>query len=709
MLAYDPTPLTLVATAFVALFVMSLVTGRKQRRELDVPWRRVVWMALCVIPISVLPVIIALAMGVVFDTSWLVASEVVGLSAENLAEMQEQGLVTDPVFDRATDTWSASIVAEHWPTRPTFVIEGTFATPPVQMIVVVILWILSIGAVAGAFQPIWRLIGQRVELARVTDEAILERTEALAEQMGGATPRVFRIAGSESDEAVNAMAVGFLAPTIIATDGMLDRLDDAETTATLAHEMGHLVRHHTRRSLFVFGVSTSCATVGSAFLFPSITLVLWLLLLITLQRVHGRREEIECDRMAGAAVGFAPTARALDKICGQAELDSGPLLTRVTQALNVHPARDLRLRHLHDAAPREERASIDFDPYEARAQAITDRLVLGGFVAVMVFGVFAGRSQALQGYGILAGVGLLVTRMALPSLSVLPRLYYAWQLNSRREKWQQFRRVVTLLGTIAAFVAGLWAPYAWPTFAAMALFFWWRWQQGRTQKKMAPILNAVRDGDLDAALERCDWLPRRWQLTADHRAYRAHLLAALDRPEESLEILDALVTESPRAWNTQILRSRVTGWQDNAAALAISLNTAKHLPRNPYALASLAADLSRCEILDQAAEHIDAALRRLPAEASFYAVRSAILRRSGDLEASETELARFSSRSPGSTAIPLYRGYLQLARGEHAAATDSAAEVRSAAEKDRMSLMLPEARRLEVAIAVATGAPIPNE
>jgi Zn-dependent protease with chaperone function/tetratricopeptide (TPR) repeat protein len=706
MLAYEPNAWRITAIAYITLVVMAILTGRKQRVELGASWRRLVWMAFCVAPIAFLPALTAIVMGGYIDISWLSATSVVGLSMEEMEALSSQGAIADPRFDAESLTWSARLIDGPSPgeSASQLLFSGLIpASPSVNIVVVVVLSLLGIGVVAATFQPIWRLLGERVRCTVVTDPAILERTRELVRSTGGTVPRILRISASEASTKINAAAIGLLAPAIIATDGLLNRLEEEETGALLAHELGHLARDHSRKGLLVFATVIVSVTFASAFLFPTVALALAPLLLVILHQWNGRREEIACDLLAARVVGFVPTARALDKICGQVGVDCGPRLARVTRALDEHPARHLRLRYLARSAGARDRERIVYDPAEASSQVVVDRAVVAVHLLVFAFGVVSGLTQTLQYYGIGAIVALLLARVALPYASYSRRLYYAWQLRNRATSVRLAIRIAAAAGSITALVVGLWAPYAWPTWIGFFVLVMWTRRRRRKQRRLQCIYAAVAGGELAAALDHCDALPKRWRRGAVHRRYRGHLLAAMDRMEESRRIFDALVTESPRDWGTQLWRATITGWIDESAGLAISAHVAKHLPRNPHALAALAADLSVTEDLDAAEPRILDAIRLLPAEGSFYGIHSAILRRRGELEASEARLAEFEARDPGSHVILIYRGYLHLARHDCVAAAEAASQAREAGENDRMSLVLPHVRRLEAKIAEASG------
>lgn len=657
-----------LAAAYIAQVVMTIIKGRRQRRELGASWGRLVWLAFALALIPALPLLTALLMGAKIDLSWMPPVDA------------GDGQPVDPV------------VFELFP--------GLVPTlRPVNLVVTAILWLLAVYLAGCLFAPVWRILGQRVRCDTVTDQAILDRTEELAAQIGTPVPRVLRISASEAATELNASAVGAMSPTIVATDGLLQHLDEQETAAILAHELGHLARSYSRRAMTLVATIAVAVTIGSAFLHPTNTIALVPLLLITLQRLFGRREEIYCDLAAARAVGFVPSARALNTISSQAILDCGVGLTRVIQALGVHPARDLRLHHLALAAPEDERQQIHYDHAEARAQVRVDHWVVAAHLLVLAFGIWAGLSPDLQYYGIGAIAGLLLARVALPYLGVLPRLYYyTWQLRPYRVTWRWPTKFLAAVGLVVIAFEGLWAPFKWPTWIGVTALVIWTWLRRRKQRRLRRVYSAIRDQDLATALTYYDELPERWQRDGTHRTYRAWLLAAMDRLEESRQVLDDLAAEMPRDWSTQLFRADVTGWVDDAAGLAISAQIANNLPRNPYALASHAGDLSLTDNLELAEKQIVSAIRLLPTMGSSYGIYSAILRRRGDLEGSQQQLEQLEAREPGWPGIPIYRGFLHLARGEQEAAQQQAARARAAGEDDRMSLLLPIVRRLEAEI-----------
>ncbi len=87
------------------------------------------------------------------------------------------------------------------------------------------------------------------------DQALEARLLAMADRAGIEGSRVYEVDKSRETRTVNAYVTGFLgSKRIVLWDTLLNRLDDDEVAAVMAHEMGHYVLGHVVKGLAVTSV-----------------------------------------------------------------------------------------------------------------------------------------------------------------------------------------------------------------------------------------------------------------------------------------------------------------------------------------------------------------------------------------------------------------------------------------------------------------------
>lgn len=163
-------------------------------------------------------------------------------------------------------------------------------------------------------------------------------------------PKVMtRRMGHRDKEAANAMAL--LPNTIIATDKLVEALDDAELEAVLAHEMGHLYYDHGTQGL----VRGSAVSIATLVLFGGDPGVFQALAINLIDSKNSRDHEREADRFALDSLanrGGEPMAlhKALRKISeGHEESGLGSYLAS-------HPMTSDRLSEIESYSRRQEGA-----------------------------------------------------------------------------------------------------------------------------------------------------------------------------------------------------------------------------------------------------------------------------------------------------------------------------------------------------------------
>lgn len=683
---------TVVLTYFGIVFAICVLVGRRQRREVDASWRRLVTVAALLALGAVGPLLVACLFGGKLDMSW---AEPFGVLPDD--QLEEWIPVPDGWISLADDTGYLVPVDREFNPESWFGTGLLGLMLPVNLLVVFFASVTALRGATNGLRPIYRQIGENLELDRVTDEAVVARVRELALRLGAQPPVVFQQQTGAITKQINAATGGLLKPFLIVTDGTLERIDTEETTSVLGHEIGHIARGSVPKTTAILLMVTALIPLLSAFLFPSVTIALMFALPWGLIKILGHHDEIACDRYGARASSHARAATALDKIHGALTLDCGPFLSRIVAATQTHPGRELRLHHLARRAPADQRDEIVYDRREALLQGRTNRVVAAVFVAIISFAVWAGLDEGLKWYGV-GGLALsLVSPTVLIVLAVLRRLRYSWQLGYLGLGWHALRGPVLVLASIIVIIIGLDTPWLWPTWIGLAALVW-IWLDRRRQKRLnAEIELAVREQDFELAMQLCTRRSPRVQRRPANRTYRATLLAAAGRDGEARQELDSLAKDRPRYWPGQLLRATVTNWSDEAAGFAIVQRVLSVYPNNPYTMGFVAASLSLLERLDEAGTMIDRAISLMPALGYLHGIRSAIARRSGDLDGAEQSLREFESHDPGATSLCLYRAHMLIATGDLVAAGEAVSTAETEIEANRMSLLMDSLGKLKTA------------
>lgn len=200
------------------------------------------------------------------------------------------------------------------------------------------------------------------------DLALKARIEKLLESCGFQAKGLFVMDGSKRSSHGNAYFTGFgKNRRIVLFDTLLERLDNDEIEAVLAHELGHFKRRHVmKRVILLFGLSLGFlallgwlidkpwfyAGLGVAAQGTDVALVLFFLAMPAfvfpfepLMSYFSRRHEFEADDYASRHSSAAHLARALVKLYqdNAATLTPDPLYSAVYDS---HPAASQRVANL---------------------------------------------------------------------------------------------------------------------------------------------------------------------------------------------------------------------------------------------------------------------------------------------------------------------------------------------------------------------------
>lgn len=201
------------------------------------------------------------------------------------------------------------------------------------------------------------------------------RIETLLQRCGFTTSGLFVMDGSRRSGHGNAYFTGMgKAKRVVFYDTLLERLNDDEIEAVLAHELGHFKRHHIKKrivfsailSLFILallawlmkqpwffsGLGIPVAALPEAMMRPGVALSLFLLVLPTftflltpLSSAYSRRHEFEADAFAAAQ---APAEALISALVRLYEDDASTLTPDPLHSsfYDSHPPAAVRIAHL---------------------------------------------------------------------------------------------------------------------------------------------------------------------------------------------------------------------------------------------------------------------------------------------------------------------------------------------------------------------------
>lgn len=195
------------------------------------------------------------------------------------------------------------------------------------------------------------LVGRRIPL----DEAGRQRVEELCRDVDFRPRAVFQLDGTstkQADAVVTGTIPGFR--YVFVTDYLMDRCDDDQLRAILAHESGHVARRHLwkRCGLRILTVGTWVAVVLDPGSFgislgsiPAIAaLVAALGGVLLFGRRYASRQEYQADDYAGERAGRDEMASALEVLADANDVSTD--VNRLDTFLASHPPIDVRIDRL---------------------------------------------------------------------------------------------------------------------------------------------------------------------------------------------------------------------------------------------------------------------------------------------------------------------------------------------------------------------------
>lgn len=195
------------------------------------------------------------------------------------------------------------------------------------------------------------LVGRRTPL----DEEARARVADLCRDVDFRPRAVFQLDGAstkQADAAVSGTIPGFR--YVFVTDYLLDRCDDDQLRAILAHESAHVARRHLwkRCGLRILTVGTWVAVIldpgsfgislGSISAIAAAIAVLGGILLVG--RRYATRQEYQADDYAGERAGWDEMASALELLVDANDVSSD--VNRLDRYVSRHPPVDVRIDRL---------------------------------------------------------------------------------------------------------------------------------------------------------------------------------------------------------------------------------------------------------------------------------------------------------------------------------------------------------------------------
>jgi Zn-dependent protease with chaperone function/Flp pilus assembly protein TadD len=587
--------------------------------------------------------------------------------------------------------------------------------PVDQCLVAAVSTILSLFCLPSFLRPPVRLRGTKEKLPLVTDDRLLARVTALSTKMGVPVPLV-RLWPSISGSQQALAFVGTLqAPQLVVTDGILQRLETAESDAIIAHELGHVANGSIWLLATVIPVSCAVMTAATAVLPVSLALPFGIAFLVGLRRLVNRPAEFDCDYRAAQAIGFRATASALAKIHAVNPIPNSGLLSLLVFATATHPPRVARLAALYAAAQHDERPEAASDDGAVRKY----RRAAGGALAVWAvvlcgtwLAAFRGRLDAWLAIPLwivaIGPLGLLLVSLRKRVSRARRRMGRRWSIKSQLAISAAIGVAVFFAlcavhdrGTNSSENGAPGLAFLVPIVSALALCGLCVWLISTRHRRALThkIAIALQVHDFRRALELC--------LASPKIVCRAHVLryqqaiaeAVCGRRAEAIAALERLWRDKPRFPLTALgLGELLLDADRPQRTIEVAASVARQLPHDPAVPVLEARALRRLGQVDEAQAACDRALAIDPDDGCVNALAAAIALDRGENQRAQALIARALELAPGEV-------YLLVVRAEIALQNEPVEQARIAVERavgavraNPLVFLQAEISRLETAL-----------
>jgi Zn-dependent protease with chaperone function/Flp pilus assembly protein TadD len=489
----------------------------------------------------------------------------------------------------------------------------------------------------------------------VRDATLLARVGEISQNMGIAAPpvRLRRTLGGVA--AAQGRVEGLVVPTLIVTDGILDRLTAPERDAILAHELAHIA-NGSLWLLALMSASAASLAVGFAWFVPGwVTIGLWIAIYVGLIRIASRFIEIDCDSRAGRAVGYAEMASALRKIHAIHSFRGASWRKHLRFAMATHPHLETRMAALNRAAEKAGRGSIPYWADVVRRQGQLSVAALFTWLGVVILTLCVAWRAELS-YWIPC---FLVAAYAASRFFGTPERRRLLKINRRRMGTGHMARLGAILpplliGSIWILLHSDWlrdpllqivAPLGLVAFSIVVLFL------SHSRRHDTELLGETREELAARNFPRVLELARqnRKRVSRNPRLRHNVALATAMSGDRTGAIaqLEKLRAESPRfKMASFLLISLYLAQDERRRAFEIAREIATELPLDPGAHYLLARAARRVGDLKQAQEAIDRT-RALEAGGEATALAAGVAADAGDFDRARELIQSAHTHAPG--------------------------------------------------------------
>ncbi|MCA9094415.1 MAG: M48 family metalloprotease [Planctomycetaceae bacterium] len=396
-------------------------------------------------------------------------------------------------------------------------------------------------------------------LTAINDNEILDTISRISRAMKTNTPACKGYKSLSDTLYTQAYAIGFVAPLVILTDGIIHRLSPRERDAIIAHEIAHFANRSLWAYLFITPLSAAIGVVLADSYSFEIVLPLTLSLWIGSNRIVSRYFEYDCDRRAGSIIGHVEMASALNKIHAAEQLNQNNWLNFLMYSVASHPHLECRIAALNRHAAESDKTNLTFTKKFVANQHLASYIAAGIWIFALICSLLTADTT---GYG----SSVLIASALIPFLLLLSISRRSLTLELRRfDTRSSFSRILskTAIWTILLFLfvsfiflpafrsSSIWYPLFQIVLAFWAIVsFFPAFFRILSSIKYAALVSEINSeiskGNLDAALEKAESAPHHLQKLVYVR-YHSSLVKAL-RGDVSTAIreFELLSSEEPR-------------------------------------------------------------------------------------------------------------------------------------------------------------------
>ncbi len=546
---------------------------------------------------------------------------------------------------------------------------------------------LCIVALARFLHPpgYWKLTGKSLD--EVRDPGFLARVDELARRVGVRTPVVRLFPSLGGDMLVHAAAGGLPAPSLVVSDGILHRLTPAERDAVVAHELAHIRNGSLWQLALTAPVAGIAAVLAAGVLSEGTAVAFGVAIYVGLYRIVCRRLELDCDRRAGEANGYATTFSALAKIHAILPLHNTGLRSLLLYATATHPSRDERLAALARRMSEPPPQSADWSPRAARRRRAAAWLAAAVWMGLLVACVIVADRDSKSLCPLMIALAVIVAPFAFQLWAVRAEFRQA----ARRQQSSGFHP--RYWGVLFAFIAGLACLLLYlqyedainlflsdSSLKGMQVYSAWliillaagvvaivllipRWQG--IQRIELQIATALQQHDWRGAIEAGE----RWQKQVVRSPAARHNLAIaklkLGRWEEAVADLQKLRGDDRTLKQTWVTLGLMHFEEERAdLALAVAHELQRDSKRDPAGFLLANRALRELGRLDEAEQELEHARRLAPDDGAVMAGESMLRLARGDIEGAQKIVAELERRSPGDAILPFVEAEIAFAAGD---------------------------------------------